>query len=173
MRVPDRLARKSILVVVAASVCVSLQSSEKPGTQTCETVGVLSTAFGYRSRFAKQARVEIRRCKHNTGDLTLDILAWAQDSSKPELVIHTGDFGVVQSIGRDNVFVIETGGATTDQIYVIGYRNHRPRLLLRRVTRGTAEMSVAESSIGLLIKGIYAGDEPPRTERHTYQLDPK
>jgi len=82
----------------------------------------------------------------------------------------TRDFTIVQSAARDNVFMIEISGGPRDIVWVVLYTNGIPTLELKRVTKGTAAVTINESLFTLVISGIYAGDAPPRTETHSYKL---
>jgi hypothetical protein len=116
------------------------------------------------------ARVEIRQCSLKDS-ARIQLVAWRTGARAPTLVIDTEDFGVVQAMARANVFVVETGGATRDQVFVISYVQGEPRLVLKQITRGSARLTVSNSAVDLVIDGIYAGDQPSRTESHRFDLD--
>lgn len=163
-----RTAGWALLVVTAVGNLMAAASEvERP----CEDiVGLLSTEFVYKAPNALLARVEIRQCDPGYS-ATIQLVAWRSGEATPALVINTYDFGVVQAAARANVFVVETGGATRNQVFVIAYERGEPKLVLKRVTKGTARISMDGSVVDLVIEGIYAGDAPPRTETHHFILD--
>jgi len=155
------------LSAVLAAVVPAAYSADRP----CEKlVGLLATDFVYRVANSQLARVEIRRCSPEDS-ATIQLVAWRTGGAHPALVVNTDDFGVVQAVARANVFVVETGGATRDQVFVIVYSQGEPKLALKRVTKGTARIKVGPAAIDLDIEGIYAGDNPPRTESLHFALD--
>jgi hypothetical protein len=158
--------RVPLFAAMASVWCVALAAADKP----CETVvGVLATEFVFKVPSARLARVEIRQCSPD-GSASIQLAAWRSGDTAPALVVDTADFGVVQAAARANVFVVETGGATRDQVFVIVYYRGEPRLALRRTTKGTARINMSDSAIDLVIEGIYAGDAPPRTESQHFVL---
>ena len=60
-----------------------------------------------------------------------------------------------------------------NQVFVIEYNLGEPKIVLRRQTRGSARITVSKSAVELVIGDIYAGDSPPRTESHRFELDPE
>lgn len=137
----------------------------------CEDiVGLLRTDFIYKTRHTQPPRVEVRQCEPGYAE-TIQLVAWRSGERKPALVINTYDFGVIQAAARGNLFIIETGGATRNQVFVIAYERGEPKLVLKRVTKGTARIIVNGSAVELVIEGIYAGDASPRTEAHRFLLD--
>jgi hypothetical protein len=156
-----------ILLVVGGVVRAVALGAEQP----CDiVVGVLGTDFNYRVPSSQSARVDVRQC--SPGDsATIQLVAWRSGEATPALVINTDDFGVVQTAARGNVFVIETGGATRDQVFVIVYDRGEPKLALKRVTKGSARITLSSSAVDLIIDGIYAGDSPPRVETQHFALD--
>lgn len=137
----------------------------------CETVvATLTTDFTYRSPLSSMARVEVRQCEP-LDRATLQIVAWGSGASIPALVENTGDFGIVQLAGRQDVYVIETGGSTRDQVFVVTFRNGIPGVALRRVTRGSAVVQISDTELLVRILGIFAGDAPSRTEEHRFPVN--
>ncbi len=134
------------------------------------TAEMLVTDFPFRTPVLGLPRVEVKQCRPEESSL-IQIVAWTLGGTRPALVIDTGDFGVVQAIARANVFVVETGGATRDQVFAIVYEQGRPRLAVRRTTRGTAVVTVGSAAIEIDIGGIYAGDARERRERQQFKLD--
>jgi hypothetical protein len=114
-------------------------------------------------------RVEVRRCSEDGTD-ALQLAAWEARSSTPSLVVNTTDVTIVQTAGRQNLYLIETTGGARDRVYVILFESGKPILKLQKVTRGTARISMLRDVFDLVIPDIYAGDLPPRTETHRYQL---
>lgn len=132
--------------------------------------GMLVTDFPYGKPVSELPRVEVRQCPPEASGV-IQIDAFASGAAEPALVIDTGDFGVVQAIARANVFVIETGGATRDQVFAITYQRGTPQLSLRRTTRGTANVTVRQDSIEIEIGGIFRGFAPPGKEISRFHLD--
>ena len=152
------------MVAITAATC----GAEPP----CDKlVGLLATAFVYNIPNSRLARVEIRQCSPEAS-ASIQLVAWRTGGEAPTLVLNTDDFGVVQMFARENVFVIETGGATRDQVFVIEYNRGEPRVVLKRTTKGTARITVSRSALDLVIEDIYAGDSPPRRESHRFELNP-
>jgi hypothetical protein len=114
-------------------------------------------------------RVEVRRCEQE-GTESLQIAAWESKTARPALLISTTEFTIVQTVARQNLFLIETTGGTRDRIYVIVYQNDKPTLKLQRTTKGTAQITMDRNNLDLVIPDIYAGDLPPRTEKYHYPL---
>ena len=133
-------------------------------------VSLFATEFAYRVPNAQLARVEVRQCSAEDS-ATIQLVAWRTGGLSPSLVVNTYDFGVVQAVARANVFVVETGGATRDQVFVIVYDGGEPKLALRRVTKGSARIIVSPAALDLVIEGIYAGDDTPKTESQRFPLD--
>ena len=156
------------MLLFTCSVVPIYGQSKRPLAPCPTVVGLLVTQFVYRTPISQLQRVEIRQC--DAGSETLQIVAWESRESTASLVIDTTDFTVVQTAARQSVYVIETTGGPRDQIYVIAYKDGKPRLALQRVTKGTATIKVDSVSIELLISGIYAGDAEPRQERHLFEL---
>ena len=141
-------------------------------TRICEiSVGLLAADFVYRVPNSELARVAIRQCEPPSNFVQL--VAWASHKSEPSLVLDTDDFGVVQTVARGNVYVIETGGGSRDQVFVIVYQLGIPKLALRRTTKGSASILVNDRGVKVVISGIYAGDAAPKTEEHWFTLDPE
>jgi len=168
-----RLISLLILAVPLSSITEQGNAQATPtSAKVCPTViGIMATGSRYRAPIATQARVEIRQCE--LGSETVQLVGWRSGEREPFLVVETGDFGVVQSVARANVFLVETGGATTDQAFVIVFEKGTPRLSLRRVTRGTSELSVTRTTLTVTITGIYKGDAEPGRETHAFPLDQK
>jgi len=133
-------------------------------------VGALVTDFPFRAPALRLARVEIRQCEPQ-GTSLIQIVAWSLGAGSPSLIIDTGDFGVVQEIARANVFVIETGGATRDQVFAIVFERGTPKLAAKWTTRGTANVVVRRDAIDVEITGIYAGIGAEHTERRSFKLN--
>jgi hypothetical protein len=164
------LSGKCVVFGVAFFISLSFASGQTNITEQCsvtETVGILLTDVQYLKPLSELARVEIIRCGP---DDKLLIKAWEQDATKPALLIDTSDFSIVQTFARDNVFVVVTSGGSRDQVYVITYRNGKPTLALKQVTKGGMNLSVDRHVVRIIIDGIYAGDEPPRSETHDFRL---
>jgi hypothetical protein len=66
--------------------------------------------------------------------------------------------------------LIETAGGAHDTVYAIVYRSGEPTLAVKTVTKGTANVSISQKQLGLVIWGIYAGDAKPLTETHNFEL---
>jgi len=133
-------------------------------------VGLLATTFVYRIPNSQLARIEIRQCSLEDS-ARIQLVAWRSGKDTPAFVLNTDDFGVVQSAARANTFIIETGGATRDQVFVIVYTRGEPKIVLQRSTRGSASIKINKSTVDLIIEGIYAGDGPARVESHRFDLD--
>ena len=160
--------RRISFVFVMVCICRGVTwGADRPCGQV---VGLLATEFLYRVPNSELPRVEIRQCDPGEAG-TIQLVAWPSGSKGPTLVVNTDDFGVVQAVARANTFVVETGGATRNQVFVIVYNRGEPRLVLKRVTKGTARVDVTGSEIDLVIDGIYAGDNPPRRESLHFVLD--
>ena len=159
----------SLLTLRAASQTPSLPSVQ--GANLCEdVVWRINTAIKHGTPSDQLPRVEVRRCLPNSSDF-LQISAWVSGgNSNPPVVLDTSDFFVVQVAARGNVVVIETGGGTTDQVFVITYKHGVPALVLRQNTGGTAEILVQKDKVTVAIRGIYNGDAPDRTESHTFEV---
>lgn len=154
-------------MLVAASSAV--RGEEDP---CARIVGLLATEFVYKVPNSELARVEIRQCAPEDSS-TIQLTAWPSGRTISPLIIRTDHFGVVQAIWRANVFVVETGGATRNQVLVISYARGEPKLVLKRLTQGTARVNIRSEEIEVVIDGIYAGDSPPRTESYRFKLDPE
>jgi len=164
------MKREKVLAVPFALLMSSpvLAAAERP----CDTVvGLLTTDFVYGVSNDRLARVEIRQCLGQSA--AIQLVAWKTGDATPALIVNTNDFGVVQTTARGNVFVIETGGATRDQVFVIVFTRGSPEAVLQRVTRGTAQVRVGRAAIDIEIDGVYAGDNPPRTEVQHFAIDPE
>jgi hypothetical protein len=161
-----------MLGVLLASALAALAPTAFGAEHPCEKlVGLLATDFVYRIANSELARVEIRQCSPADSG-TIQLVAWSAGSATPALLVNTDDFGVVQTVARANVFIIETGGATRDQVFVIIYNRGQPRVALRQITRGSAHIKVDAAVINVDVDGIYAGDSPPRAESRRFDLDP-
>lgn len=130
-------------------------------------VGLLVTQFTFKATISELPRVEIRQC--GTFEV-LQIVAWEANSRLPSLILDTTDFTVVQSIARKNLYLIETTGGARNRIYIIVFEKGKPRLALKRVTKGTAKLTIGERHCEVVISGIYAGDAEPRTEKYKFDL---
>lgn len=137
-----------------------------------DVVGLLATDFVRGVHNTELPRVEIRQCPEARSG-NIQIVAWRQKNKQAPLVLDTADFGVIQMVVRANVFVIETAGATRDQVFVICYQRGEPKLQLKQITRGTARVHVSRLAIHVEIDGIYAGDKPARSESRDFPLDPE
>ncbi len=157
---------------VATMILIAANCSVSRADNLCESiVGLLATEFLYKVSNSRLPRVEIRQCSpYEAG--AIQLAAWRAGDRSPALIVNTDDFGLVQTVARANVFVIETGGATRDQVLVIRYSHGRPELALKRMTRGTARVNVSASAIDVHIDGIYNGDGAERTESQHFELDP-
>lgn len=158
-----RLSLAGIMAVITIAPCGAEPLCDK-------LVGLLATDFVYRVPNSQLARVEIRQCS-TEDSATIQLVAWRTGSGTPSLILNTADFGVVQATARANIFVVETGGATRDQVFVIAYTRGEPKMVLKRSTKGAARITIARSAVDLVIEDIYAGDSPPRTESHRFELD--
>jgi len=164
-----KIPKKGVLltIVLSASGFGGALGDER----ACDTVvGLLATEFIYKEPNSRLARVDIRQCSPE-GSSTIQLAAWREGELRPALIVNTDDFGVVQVAARANVFIIETSGGTRDQVFVIQYVRGEPKLILRRTTKGTARITITGRAVDLVIEGIFAGDEPPRTEVQHYTLD--
>ena len=147
-----------------------------PGEQNiqaapCPTVvTLLVTQFIFNVPIAELPRLEVRQCG---SEEELQIVAWKNKAKMPSLVIDTYDHTVVQAVARANIFVIETTGGPRDLVYVIVYRGGEPTLALKSVTKGTANVSIGETQLNLVISGIFSGDANPRTETYSFKLSEK
>jgi hypothetical protein len=161
-----RATRLTLVLIAGLGPALCAMGAGSPCDRLVE---LLATQFVYGVSSTQLPRVEVRQCAPE-GSATIQLVAWGQGQSTAPLVVSTGDFGVVQAVARANVFVVETGGATRDQVFVIVYSRGQPRLALQRVTKGTATVTVNRDSLELVIPGIYAGDAPARTETYHYDL---
>ncbi len=134
-------------------------------------VGIVSTDFQYHVPPSTLPRIEIRQCGAEVGE-TLQLVAWERDQTSPALSINTDDFGVVQMAARSNVFVFETSGATRDQIFVIVYDQGKPRLALKRTTRGTAKIAITTQEVEVSVVPVSVGDVTERAMDESFPLDP-
>jgi hypothetical protein len=162
----------SLLAIVSLFAPARLPALGQDPSAPCGTIaGVLVTDFVFRTPVLQLPRVEIRQCGPETAG-SIQIVAWTSGkSAAPALVVDTGDFGVVQTVARANVFVVETGGATRDRVFIIVYEGGQPKVAMQRTTRGTASVRVDRTSLDVEIAGIYAGDAPPRLEKRRFKLD--
>jgi hypothetical protein len=134
----------------------------------CTTVDtMLVTQFIANTATDKLPRVEARRCGIEE---KLYIVGWREDEAIPALVIDTTDFVIVQAVARGNVFLLETTGGSRDIIWVVVFKKGTPKLELKRVTKGTAKVTLDETHMHIIISGIWAGDEEPITERYDFSL---
>jgi len=163
-----RVASLAFFSIIVAIRRAPAQASPIP--KICEErVGLVTTDFRYKVPTSQMARIELRQCEVG-GAETVQIVIWRAGATSPAMVIESGDFGVVQVFCRANVFVLETGGATTDQVFVIIYRHGSPSLELRKTTRGTATLTASPKFVDVLIEGIFAGADPDRTEKYRFDL---
>jgi TonB family protein len=148
---------------------IGVQSS--PPQAPCPTiVGVLATYFVNGKPNSKLARVEVRQCSPEEG-YKIQLVAWPSGRQQSPLIIDTDGFGVTQAVASANIFVIEAGGGTADQVFVIGYEHGKPRLLQRGVTTGSAEVQTSAKALDLLIPDFSIAGAPPRTARYHLKLD--
>jgi hypothetical protein len=146
-------------------------SSAQEKVGVCEEViATLRTDIAYRAAPSMSPRVEVRLCDAGHGE-TMQLIAWEENSRVPVLRMDTGDFGIIQMIARGNIFVIETGGPTRDQVYVIVYDRGKPKIAYTRATRAIAEIQLTSEAVELNVPGIYAGDLPAKTEKRTFLID--
>ncbi len=140
----------------------------------CEkSVAVLSGGVNGCGPNGRRARIEVRRCIGSGG---LQLVALSSAPSARALVIDTGQDFVVQSLVRDKIAIVETGGGTTDRVFVIAYESGRPRLRLKQNTKASAHISTKPERIDLVIPGIWNGGDPSldasfRTETYHLPLD--
>jgi hypothetical protein len=134
-------------------------------------VGLVSTEFQYHALNSMRARVELRRCGSESGE-ALQLLAWRNDRKEPDLSVATNSFGVVQIAARENVFVIEMGGATSDQIFAVVFKNGQPRLVLKHTTRGTATIRINTQEIDIDVPATSVGKVTERAIHESFKLDP-
>jgi hypothetical protein len=142
------------LAVLAATL-----ATYSPAAQTqsgCNTVSTLSGGLRGCGRSGERARIEIRQCVASGG---LRLMAFSANSSRP-VVVDTGHDFVVQSMMRDNVAVIETGGGTTNRVFVIRYHDGIPELLLKQNTKASARITTKPDRIDVVIPGIWKGGDP-------------
>jgi TonB family protein len=144
--------------------------SSTPQAQCPTIVGELATYFVNGKPSSKLARVEVRQCSPEEG-YKIQLVAWPSGRQQSPLVIDTAGFGVTQAVASANMFVIETGGGMTDQVFVIGYEHGKPRLLQRGVTTESAEIKTSAKALDLLIPEFSIGGAPPRTARYHFKLD--
>src|SRR5438270_9521538 len=112
----SRGIRLCMFLGVAALAC------QEPSQVVCgNVVGILVNQLSFGTPLSETARVELRQCGENVTE-ELQIVAWEANAVKPSLVIDTTDFTVVQTAGRQNIYVIETTGGPRDRIYVILYQ---------------------------------------------------
>lgn len=136
----------------------------------CSTVvGTLVTQLVFRTPLSGIPRVELRQCAPGTSE-NIQIVAWEPNRKIPSLVIDTSDFSVVQTAARGNFYLIETTGGPRNRVFVIVYEAGKPTLKLKRVTRGTAKISMTNDAVTVVVPDIYAGDAEPRTETHRFPL---
>lgn len=135
-----------------------------------EVVGLLATDFQSGAKSSEGPRIEVRQCSAETG-AHLQILAWQGRGSRPTLMLDTNSFGVVQAAAKSNIFLVETGGATRNTVFVIEYKGGEPKLVVKRVTRGTAKIAIEGNSFEVTIGEIFDGDSPPRSETYRFVVD--
>jgi hypothetical protein len=164
---------RNVLSMLIALVCLAATKrvSAADKRDLCNTlIATLRTDRAYKVPAATSPRVEVRLCDVGYGE-TIQLVAWESASKVPTLQIQTDDLGIVQMLARENIFVVETGGATRDKVYVIAYEHGKPTLAYSRVTRGTAGIHLTGEALELNISGIYAGDQPPRAETRRFVFD--
>jgi len=149
---------------------LTAQSTGEAGKPCPNVVSTLATEFIYHVPAVTLPRIEVRHC--SGGGDKLQLLAWRRDAATPALSVDTEDFGVVQVAARDNVFVVETSGATTNTVFVVNYERGEPKLIFRRVTHETATILVSPEAIELGISGLSPLGQPERTEKRRFPLDP-
>jgi hypothetical protein len=152
------------LVLLPNSAICQQKSDESP---CARIVTLIITQFIADIPITDLPRVEVRQCSEGE----LQIVAWAQKSLIPSLVVDTTDFTIVQLAARENVFMIETTGGPRNIVHVITYKNGTPILALKSVTKGTADVTVSRSSLKLSIPNvIYPGQGEPQIQMHKFEL---
>ena len=111
----------------------------------------------------RAARVEVRRCGAGRLPIAfLQLCGLALNKEKPEFVLDTGHIGISQLAMTTAAVGVVTFGGTVDQIFVIVFEKGVPRLVLRRTTKGTAELRTAEDALTVVIR---EGNAAPKTFR--------
>lgn len=169
MRTPLWRAMLNFLFIAVVQQPAVGQTTPKAERLCPNQISLTTTDFRYKIPLPQMARIELRQCEPGSSEV-IQIVAWRSGGTSPDLIIETGDFGLVQSVSRANIFFFETGGATRDHIFVIAYKNGLPSLALRKATKGTATVTVTSSSLDLSVEGICAGDKPSITESYHFDL---
>lgn len=116
-----------------------------------EVVSSVVIQFVADAPLVRLPRVEIRRCPAGTGE-HLQIAAWASNALEPGVLVETYHFTLLQFAMFGNIVLIETGGGTTDRVFVISFLSGRPTLVLRRSTKDRARLETLNDRINVLIE---------------------
>jgi hypothetical protein len=87
------------------------------------------------------ARVEVRNCRVEDWGF-LQIAAWNADAARPSLVVDTRRTTIVKTAMVGNVFVLETGGASSNVIQVVVYKDGRPQLVFDDAIKAYAHIDI-------------------------------
>ena len=175
----DRRFRRLICLLITLIAVSPLVAAQRlaPASQHIDTpadcselVGLLLPDADYDVVASKQPRVELYRCSQNNG-ANIRIVAWEAGARKASLTVDSYQLAVVQTAARHNIFVVETGGGSRNEVVIIVFRAGRPQLVAQQRTKGTAELRVSESAFDVKIVGIWAGDAPERVKEYHFSPD--
>ena len=166
MKMGPTTVRLIALVVVLSA---GLQTAGAQGPRVpapCSTVvGLLSTDFvdAAATPNPEFARVEVRQCSPEEG-YRLQLVAWPSGGSPRPLVVDTPGAVITQMTAWENLFYIEMPGPGAP-VYVIGYDEGIPRLLLEGISRGDSEVKEIDHGLDLQFRKFSTGGGRRGTRR--------
>jgi len=136
----------------------------------CSTVvGVLATDFINAIPNPEFARVEVRQCSPEEG-YRLQLVAWPSGESPRPLVVDTPAAAIAQMTAWENIFYIEMPGPGAP-IYVIGYDEGIPKLLLHGISRGDSEVKETDHGLDLQFRKFSTGGPPWHPAHYHFELN--
>jgi hypothetical protein len=158
------------LLATLSSVIPTASARRAEGSNLCsKVVGLLATYFVNGTPQSELARVEVRQCSIEEGQY-LQLVAWPGGESARPLLIDTGKEVIVQAVSRENIFVVEIAGGSSDLVFVVGYKGGNPELLLKRATKGIVEVKTTQDAVDLEITSFAADSEPQEKRHYHYKL---
>lgn len=144
MRRPPKAIHIAFLVltagVVVRPVVSGQERSQRQPVEPCPlVVSRLGRDASVLTEPGKGNVLEIRSCEPGV----LQLVAWGRRATEP-LVVETGRTSLVSLVmSAENVFVVETAGASSNVVQVVVFENGVPRLALNDSARAFADIRVA------------------------------
>lgn len=138
------IGRKALSLILL--IC-PLQAQSEPEWNKCSAIATLPADLNWAEPLEQRRRFQLRQCN---GD-PIVVTGFEKGKTEPSLVFDTGEGYPPYLAHTLSVLVFQSTGGASDHVYVFGFRDGKPSMMLQTATKGQIQVRRARRNVTVTV----------------------